>query len=347
LVEGHKGYDMTKLRVLVSDTFDPWFNLATEDWIFRDMDPDTHVLYLWRNKDTVVIGRFQNPWTECNTEKMEEDGIKLARRQSGGGAVYHDIGNTNFTFMSSKETYDKSVNNSIITKALKKFNIDAYASGRNDILVDDNEGPKKISGSAFKETKDRSFHHGTLLIDANLAKLGNYLNPNKKKLESKGIKSVRSRVANLTQYNDSISHDNLTKEIIQQFFSHYGSECEVEVLDNNYLKSVEKLNDYYNTLKDWNWRFGETPKFTHLLEQRFEWGGLEVHLDSHKGKITDCVIYSDSLHPQMIELVSSSLKGADYTPTAVDNVFSLAMTELPMIKDELVDFCSWLKKEIV
>mgnify|MGYP000061867058 CR=1 FL=1 len=337
---------MKKLRVLLSETFDPWFNLATEDWIFRDMDPDTHVLYLWRNKDTVVIGRFQNPWTECNTEKMEQDGIKLARRQSGGGAVYHDIGNTNFTFMSSKNSYDKSINNSIITNALKTFGIEAYASGRNDILVDDDEGAKKISGSAFKETKDRAFHHGTLLINADLTKLGNYLNSNKKKLESKGIKSVRSRVANLTQYNKDISHDSLIQEIVNQFFKHYECECEVEILDNNALKNEVKLNNYYDILRDWKWRFGETPKFSHFMEERFSWGGIEVHLESHKGKIIDCVIYSDSLHPQMIELVCEKLKGSDYTPAGVDQVFSSVVTELPMIKSELVEFNTWLKNQI-
>lgn len=338
---------MTKLRVLVSDTFDPWFNLATEDWIFRDMDPNTHVLYLWRNADTVVIGRFQNPWTECNTAKMEEDKIKLARRQSGGGAVYHDLGNTNFTFMSSKENYDKSVNNQIIIDALKEYEVTAYASGRNDILVDDQEGPKKISGSAFKETKDRSFHHGTLLIDADLTKLGNYLNPNKKKLESKGIKSVRARVSNLTNFNDSITHKSLSETIIDKFFSHYGETCEVEVLDNNALQSEKKLNDYYEKLKDWNWRFGETPKFTHKIEERFEWGGMEVHINSHKGLIKDCIIYSDSLHPQMIEYLSKSLMDKAYTEAGVITAVEEVIAELPMIKTELNEFCAWLVKEIV
>ncbi|WP_127717657.1 lipoate--protein ligase [Halobacteriovorax sp. HLS] len=337
---------MSKLRILVSETFDPWFNLATEDWIFRDMDPETHVLYLWRNSDTVVIGRFQNPWTECNTEKMEQDSIKLARRQSGGGAVYHDLGNTNFTFMSSKQNYDKSVNNKIIISALEQFGIKAYASGRNDILVDDHEGAKKISGSAFKETKDRSFHHGTLLINADLTKLGQYLNPSKKKLESKGIKSVRARVANLTQYNSELNHDELCKAIIKEFSDHYNEKCEVEILNNDYLKSVAKLNSYYETLKDWKWRFGETPKFTHTLEERFSWGGMEVHLDSHKGIITDCVIYSDSLHPEMIELLTASLCQISYSVDAVKSAVDNVKKQLPMIIEELDEFCSWLVKQI-
>ncbi len=337
---------MSKIRILLSDTFDPWFNLATEDWIFRDMDAETHVLFLWRNQDTVVIGRFQNPWTECNTEKMEEDNIKLARRQSGGGAVFHDLGNTNFTFLNSKENYDKAVNNKIISNALARFGVEAFASGRNDILVKSDDGDKKISGSAFKETKDRSFHHGTLLIDADLSKLGNYLNPSKKKLESKGIKSVRARVTNLKECNPEINHETICSAIIEEFKSHYGTECEVELLDHDYLKSVAHLNDYYEKLKDWNWRFGETPKFNHFLEERFTWGGIEAHIDSHKGLIEKCTIYSDSLHPEMIEYVSKALVGKQYNPNGITEAINSVKDELPMISDELSELGEWLSKEI-
>ena len=176
-----------KTRVLHSETFNPWFNLATEDWIFRDMNPEGHVLYLWRNSETVVIGRYQNPWLECRLDAMKADGVRLARRQSGGGAVYHDHQNLNFTFMSGVDVYDKERNFEIIIDALSKFGIKAETSGRNDMIV----GGRKISGSAFKLTKDRAFHHGTLLVDVDLGRLGNYLNPDVLKLESKGIKSVK------------------------------------------------------------------------------------------------------------------------------------------------------------
>ncbi|OIQ15932.1 MAG: lipoate--protein ligase [Bacteriovorax sp. MedPE-SWde] len=335
-----------KIRVLIADTFDPWFNLATEDWIFRDMDPEVKVLFLWRNSDTVVIGRFQNPFTECNTAKMDADNVKLARRQSGGGAVFHDLGNTNFTFMSGKSSYDKTENNEIIIRALAHFGVKAYASGRNDICVEKEDGPRKISGSAFKETKDRAFHHGTLLIDANLSRLANYLNPDKKKLVSKGVQSVRSRVANLTEFKSDITNDALCDQIIKEFFKFYESECDVEYLDYDYLKTVPALNEYYEKLKDWKWRFGETPKFTHTLDERFEWGGMEVHIDSHKGMIKDVRIFSDSLHPEMIELLSTNLVGKEYNAQGISMACHETVLELPMIEEYVKDFSNWIGNKI-
>jgi len=335
-----------KIRVLVADTFDPWFNLATEDWIFRDMDPEYKVLFLWRNQNTVVIGRFQNPWTECNVEKMEQDEIKLARRQSGGGAVFHDLGNTNFTFMSGKNSYDKNENNQIIINALKRFNIDALGSGRNDLVLKSDEGEKKFSGSAFKETKERAFHHGTLLINADLSRLGNYLNPNKKKLESKGIKSVLARVTNLVNINATITHEGLSEAIIEEFFKFYGCRCEIEHLDHDKLKSVAELNTYYEKLKDWSWRFGETPKFTHFMEERFSWGGIELHLNSHKGLITEVQIYTDSLHPEMIEILSSHLQGLRYEKDAIANALTKLSENYSMYQEYLNDFSEWLCAEV-
>ena len=335
-----------QLRVMISETFDPWFNIATEDWIFRDMDPEVKILFLWRNDRTVVIGRFQNPWSECNTQKMEEDGIRLARRQSGGGAVYHDLGNTNFTFLSSKESFDKASNNKIITNALNSFGLKAHPSGRNDILVQTDDGEKKISGSAFKETKDRSFHHGTLLIKADMEKLGLYLIPNVKKLQSKGITSVRARVANLNDLNKDITHELVCQRIIQEFFDHYQTECPVEILDHDYLKNIPALHAHYQKMSNWDWRFGEAPQFNHQMSERFDWGTMEVHLEVTKAFVEKSQIFSDSLHPEMIEQLMASLTNIPYTREAFQLGIKKVAVDLPMIKDYLDEFEAWIIKEI-
>jgi lipoate-protein ligase A len=244
--------------------------------------------------------------------------------------------------MSSKEAYSKEKNNQIIINALKKFGLTAIPSGRNDILINE----RKISGSAFKETKDRSFHHGTLLINANLSKLANYLNPHPKKLEAKGITSVRARVANLTEFYPELNHEQLTHEIIEQFFSMYGSRSEIEILDDASLKRIPELLSRYEELKDWSWRFGETPEFNHHLEEKFDWGFMDVHIDTFKGKMQKVKIFSDSLHPQMIELMMDALTEKTYDVQGVQEAMAQVKQELPMIADYLDEFEAWLVRQI-
>jgi len=331
-----------RVRLFTSDSNNPWFNLATEDWIFRDMDPSYRIMFLWRNSDTVVIGRHQNPWKECNLEKMEADGVYLARRQSGGGAVYQDLGNTNFTFMTSTDQYDQEENFSIIIAALAEFGITAERSGRNDILVDG----RKVSGSAFKHRKDRSFHHGTLLINADLGRLIDYLSPSKKKLMSKGIDSVRSRVANLTEFNSELTHDALQERIFARFMEHFGASAELEHLSREDLEEVPSLKAYYEELKDWNWRFGKTPDFSHHLYNRFDWGEMDVHINTRRGQVEETKIFSDVLYPDLIDELEKRMIGVRYDKGALKEFFQKAAADMPDFSAMITEFGDWLTSEI-
>ena len=334
-----------KLRILKSAVTNPWFNLATEDWIFNTLNPDSHTLFLWRNAETVVIGRSQNPWVECKTDKMAEDNVYLARRQSGGGAVFHDLGNTNFTFLSPKADYDQDANFTIIINALKKLGVDANVSGRNDMQV----GDKKISGSAFKHSSDRSFHHGTLLVNADMQKLGDYLNPHPLKLKAKGIKSVRARVANLVEFNDAITHETLSKAIIEAFCEYYGQEVEatpVEELDEATLAKEPHLNNYYQQMADWGWRFGKTPQFSHHLETRFDWGLIDLHLDVTQAEIADVVIFSDALNVELIEALKEALTEVKYNKDAIGAKLAILSETNPEMAPQIDEFAAWLLGEI-
>ena len=331
-----------KLRILKSAVTNPWFNLATEDWIFNTLNPDSHTLFLWRNSETVVIGRSQNPWVECKTDKMAADDVFLARRQSGGGAVFHDLGNTNFTFLSPKHAYDQTANFTIIINALKKLGIDATLSGRNDMQV----GDRKISGSAFKHAADRSFHHGTLLVNANMQKLGDYLNPHPLKLKAKGIKSVRARVANLVEFNDAINHETLSEAIIEAFCEYYGETAPVEQLDEASLAQQPALNAYYQQIADWDWRFGKTPEFSHHIETRFDWGIMDVHMDVRQAVIAEVVIFSDALNIELIDLLKETLTGVKYNKHEIQGVLAELAKVQPELATQVSNFEGWLVREM-
>ncbi|WP_318402313.1 lipoate--protein ligase [Photobacterium leiognathi] len=333
-------------RVFISQSTQPWFNLAVEDAIFRNMPADQQVLFLWRNADTVVIGRAQNPWKECNTGKMEQDGITLARRQSGGGAVFHDLGNTNFTFMAGKPQYDKNVSTNIVLSALKTLGINAKATGRNDLVVEVGEDERKFSGSAYRETMDRGFHHGTLLLNADLTRLANYLNPDKKKLEAKGITSVRSRVTNLSDINPDIHHDNVCEAIKEAFFSHYGERVEVEYISPENLPDMPGFSEKYQNQSSWEWNFGNTPQFMHSMDERFAWGGIELHLDVKKGQIIAIKTFTDSLDPAPIELLEAALLNIEYNTSAIDSAIIALVDKHPEYTDTLNDINQWLKNTI-
>jgi lipoate-protein ligase A len=337
---------MAQVRVLISDTHNPWFNLATEEWIFREMDPIHQTLFLWRNAETVVIGRNQNPWSECNLSRMEEDGIRLARRTSGGGAVFHDLGNTCFTFLSPRENYDRAVNTGIVLRALNAFGVSAESSGRNDIVVTAPDGLRKVSGSAFRETRDRAFHHGTLLLKTDLARLGNYLTPHPKKLESKGRASVRARVMNLSELTPAINHEVVCGALIQEFHSTYGSSCEIERLEPSELHGFESLRETFAKFSSWDWRFGHAPRFSHHLTEYLSWGLIEVFIDSDRGLIERAQVFSDALDTELILNFCAALPGCAYGRNGIEAAVTATLKLHPDRNEELLELQQWLKTQV-
>lgn len=337
---------MSTLRLLISESFDPWFNLAVEETIFRQMSADQRVMFLWRNADTVVIGRAQNPWKECNTRRMEEDNVRLARRSSGGGAVFQDLGNTCFTFMAGKPEYDKTISTQIIVNGLAQVGIDAQVSGRNDLVLNTDNGPRKISGSAYRETRDRGFHHGTLLINTDLNRLANYLNPDPKKLQAKGITSVRSRVANLCELVSDISHEKVCEGIINSFFSHYGETVVAEYISPDKLPDLPNFAETFAKQSSWEWNFGQAPAFSHYSDTRLSWGGIEFHFDIEKGVITRCQFYTDSLDPSPLEWMSNQLTGRVYQANTIRTLIQQMTQQWPDLAEQLADLEHWLVHEL-
>ncbi|KFJ43801.1 lipoate--protein ligase [Francisella philomiragia] len=268
------------MHIYISQSNDIYFNLAFENWLFLEKLHHEKILFLWQNSPCVVIGRAQNPWLECNLEAMTNDNIPMVRRQSGGGTVYHDYGNLNYTIISTKKEHDIKANLELVCNTVKKLGIDVYANERNDIVVDHNGHTYKVSGSAFREKKDRAFHHGTLLINANTKKLYDYLHqPIDKSLDTKGVKSHRSKVINLSE----IKHDIQTQDLTRSFIKGFRSIDLSLINEETPLENRELIDKEIEILKEWKWRFGKTLPFTKTYTK----GSEQIKIKIDAGIVTE------------------------------------------------------------
>lgn len=198
-------------KYICSENTSPYYNLALERSLFDFVDEDTVILYLWQNSHTIVIGKNQNAYAECKVDEFINDGGNLARRPSGGGAVYHDLGNLNFSIICKESIAKEHTYQRIVKEALSFFGIVSEFNGRNDLTVDD----KKFSGNAFYVKDDVLCQHGTILINSDFKELSKYLTPDISKLERNHVKSVESRVVNLSEISDQITVESMKEAMIK------------------------------------------------------------------------------------------------------------------------------------
>ena len=295
-----------KIYIYESSSFDPYHNIAAEKYLLEHVQPGCCILYLWQNEHTVVIGRNQNAWLECRTSLLEQEGGHLARRLSGGGAVYHDLGNLNFTFLVPDEDYDVDKQLSVIQTACRQLGIRVEKSGRNDLLANG----QKFSGNAFYHSQGKAYHHGTLLVSANMEKLSRYLTPPKAKLEAKGVQSVRSRVTNLADLCPDLTIEGLKKQLAKAFSAVYGPAPERLQLDAD---AAAQIDGDATALATWDWLYGPRLPFSFSCEGRFDWGHILIQLQIESGRITNADIYSDSMDWLLPEQLKNALTGCRFS----------------------------------
>lgn len=322
-----------KYRIIHGDSHDPWHNLAVEALLFERLEPDEVLLYLWQNQNTVVIGRHQNAWQECRVKLLEDEGGRLARRSTGGGAVYHDLGNLNFTFIVPRACYDVRRQLDVIRHGVARFGIDAAFTGRNDLVIAD--GGAKFSGNAFRFSDTVGMHHGTVLVDVDMAKLGRYLAPGKDKLKAKGIVSVRARVCNLRDIRPEISVPDLAHALEDAFEAAYGPAARLAVcdLDPSRLAALEAL---YGS---WDYRLGKALPFDATFSNRFDWGGVTMELSLRHGVIDRAQVWSDAMDEAMIGRIAPALTGIRYENSAL----ATALRGLQSPQSD--DLAAWFENE--
>ncbi len=292
-------------QIVISNQFNPYLNIAVENHLFTQRLDGGAVLYLWRNRRTVVIGQNQNPYAECDLARLEADGGHLMRRRTGGGAVYHDMGNLNFTFVAPNESYDTARQMHVVQDAVEHFGLRTEVSGRNDILV---EG-RKFSGNAFARGADNRLHHGTILIRTDVEELQRYLKPKPAKLQKHGVASVQSRIVNLSELVPAITAEGLAPLLVEAFEREYGTAQRLDFDRLAALPAVKALRDEFASAE---WKYGRWREFRVGRSAQFEWGevALSAEVDQAAGVIRSVQIASDSLFPDAIAEAQRRLTGA-------------------------------------
>jgi lipoate-protein ligase A len=294
---------------------DPRINLAIEEYALKNLDIKETYLLFYINEPSIIIGRNQNTIEEINTEYVEKNGIHVVRRLSGGGAVYHDLGNLNFSFITKDDGESfhnfRKFTEPVIT-ALKKLGVNAELSGRNDIEA---EG-KKISGNAQFSTGGRMFSHGTLLLNSEMEHVVSALRVKKDKIESKGIKSVRSRVANISEFlSETILIEEFRSLLLKSIFEGQEEIPEYRLTDEDWEKINKLSKERY---QNWEWNYGKSPKFNLQHSHRFPVGQIDVRLEVNKGVIENCKIYGDFFGVGDVGEIENKLKGIRYEKSELE-----------------------------
>lgn len=292
---------------------DPHTNLAIEEYALRHLNPSYTYLLFYVNEPSIIIGRNQNTLEEINHRYVKERGIHVVRRLSGGGAVYHDAGNLNFSFITDYRQ-DRLHNFELFTRpvagVLQSMGVNAELQGRNDIVVDG----RKISGNAQFSTTRRMFSHGTLLLNSDLSEVTRALNPKPTKIESKGHKSVRSRVANIAEYAEQeVDVATFQRRILEGIFSEH--DIPTYRLTPRDWQAVHRIRDTRYGL--WDWNIGSAPNFNYQNSRRFPFGEVDIRLDISRGYIREAGIFGDFLKGASTDHITSTLVGAPYDPEAL------------------------------
>ncbi|XP_007889348.1 lipoyltransferase 1, mitochondrial [Callorhinchus milii] len=338
--------------VFQSVSTDVYRNLAAEDWLHQNLQPAQEALLLWRNSPAVVIGRHQNPWQECDLRLMRERGIKLSRRKSGGGSVYHDLGNFNMTFFTSRQAYDRRRNLETVLAALKRLrpSLDVSATDRHDLLL---SGAFKVSGTAAKIGRTSAYHHCTLLCRSDRTALSSALRSPYWGIRSNATPSVPATVKNLCEEDPTLTCDVVMGAVAEEYTRCHGQPNRVLLIDPDNHLTLPGVNKCAEELRSWEWVYGKTPKFSvsHCFTVDYNLSRAEVKLNMvvNRGSIESCNIemLSDWLPAELCHQLASNLIGARFCPTETTVLASAHLRAWPRQDDELQNrwnaFCEKVK----
>lgn len=319
----------------------PQYNLALEEYLCHKSKNGGEFFMLWQNEPTIVIGRFQNTLAQINAPYVKERGIHVVRRNSGGGAVYHDLGNINYSFITPGDSTDFNFDMlaAPMVGVLRRLGIDAECSGRNDITV----GGRKISGGAQFRSGGVILHHGTLLFNSDLDVLSEALQVSRDKFKDKGVKSIRSRICNiLPLLPRAIGVGDFMSELRQGIES--TRHLTPMTLEHKDLENAKILAE--KKYSAWEWCYGKSPEFTEFKTARFSWGSIEAHISVENGTIKNCLFFGDFFGNGDFQPIVLRLRECPYNGAAITEALRGANTDKIFAGSELSDILTLLCPEL-
>lgn len=298
------------MKYLINESTDPHFNMAFDEFCLEQLPLDEPVFYLWKNSPSVIIGLNQNAYGEVDLKYLESNGIKLARRVTGGGAVYHDLQNLNYTIVGRSNDLERDYPGymTLIVNALRSLGVEATLSGRNDIMV---EG-RKVSGYAKRVWKDRLMVHGTLMYDVDIDTLTKVLAAPGGKMEASGIASVRSRVANLKDYLPQFKSIDELKDALFSILAAGDGEV---VLDEGQNRSIQAISDA--KFSTWEWNYGRSPHTAFSKRRKFKCGTIQADFSVERGVISELCFSGDFIGSLPSKAISDLLTGCLFNEEAI------------------------------
>ncbi len=312
------------MKYIISKTHDTAYNVALEEYAFKQIKDVDEIFMLWINEPSIIIGKNQNGLAEIDSDYVRDHGIRVIRRISGGGAVYHDLNNLNYTLIAPRKNenaFDFQAFSQPVIRALAKMGLTATFSGRNDIEIDG----KKICGNAQAYTKDRVLHHGCILFDVDLSVLGKALHVKEDKIKSKGVKSVRSRVTNI---NDELKQKRTVQDLQDAIFKEVKAtrpDMSEYQLSEKDLAAISKLAEWK---AGWEWNYGKAPQYDLRKEKRFPGGSIEILMETNHSVLNNITFFGDFFGVRDVAELAANLRGLLLEENAIKE--RIAALEFPI-----------------